>query len=81
MTKRYLSLAFTLAALATVGSAPAFAQAFGYNGSPLPGRYDGTGGKAAESEVQTPTTIHHRTGQSPRSQAAQSSHSRATPQG
>jgi hypothetical protein len=81
MMKRYLSVAFALAALATVGSAPAFAQSFGYNGSPLPGQYDGAGGKVTGSEVQAPTTVHHRTAQSPHPQAAQSSHSRAAPQG
>ena len=81
ITKKYLSVAFALAALATVGSAPAFAQAFGYNGSTLPGQYDSTGGKAQGSEVHTPATIHHRTAQSPHPQAAQSSHSRTAPQG
>jgi hypothetical protein len=42
MMKKYLPVAFALAAFATVGSAPAFAQAFGYNGSSLPWRYDST---------------------------------------
>lgn len=81
MAMKCLSVVVALTGFATVGLAPAFAQAFGYNGSPLPGQYDSTGGKATGSAVQTPTTIHHRIAQPPHSQAAQFSHSRAAPQG
>jgi hypothetical protein len=81
MMKKYLPVAFALAAFATVGSAPAFAQAFGYNGSSLPWRYDSTGGKVEGMEAQAPAANHHPTAQSSHSRTVQSSHSRVAPQG
>src|SRR4029077_21170177 len=74
--KKYLPVALALAAFATVGSAPAFAQADGYSGSPLQWHYDNTGGKVLGMEAQTPSITQHRTAQSSRSRTEQSSHSR-----
>jgi len=41
--KKYLSVALAVAALASVGSASAFAQALSHDGSLLPHYYDGSG--------------------------------------
>ena len=49
---KYLPVAFALGAFAAVGPAPAFAQAAGYFGGPLPLHYNADGSKASGWTVE-----------------------------
>ena len=70
LVNKYLPVALALAAFATAGTTPAFAQSFSGSygtGNALPFAYaPSTNERGQSAYAQAPATIHHRTAHRPR---------------